>query len=454
LALDNLNSEALSQELAEAKRTLREMERELAEARRRQTATSEIMATVGASVRDVHPVFEAIVSRVAELFNADTASIAVREGDESVMAATYSKSLGATAWKGVKRAVSADSVQGRVIGSGQPWQFAGTLRDYQAEFPTSTAGVEAVREYGPDKPTALAALPLVLRGETVGALTVSRLGDLSEVIAFDDDAFALMQTFADQAAIAIENARLFNDLQAKTEALEVASRHKSEFIANMSHELRTPLNAIIGYSELLTEEAEDLGHDMYAPDLAKINSAAKHQLMLINDILDLSKIEAGRMTIYTEDFGIATMLESVKSMVVPLIEKNGNTLTVSCPEGAGTMHADGMKVRQALFNLLSNAAKFTEAGSITLNVTPSEEVVEFAVSDTGIGMTGEQIGRLFEAFSQAEVSTSKKYGGTGLGLALSREFCRMMGGDITVASTPGEGSTFTISLPRRVTADA
>ncbi len=439
--------------LADAQQALRARDRALAEAMRRQAATGEIMAVVGASPADAQPVFEAIVTHVAELFDADTASVAVRDGDLSVMAATYSKALGAEGWKGARRELRGNSVQGSVIGSGVPIRFAGTLQDYASAFPSSTAGADAIRVYGPDRATALVALPLLLRDEVVGALTVSRFGDSIEETAFDDGAIGLMETFAHQAAIAIANARLFNELRETNERLEVASRHKSEFLANMSHELRTPLNAIIGYSELLTEEAEDLGHDMYAPDLAKINSAARHQLMLINDVLDISKIEAGRMTIHTEDFDIASVIESVKSMVAPLAAKNGNSLVIECPGDAGTMHADATKVRQSLFNLLSNAAKFTESGTITLRVVPERELVEFAVSDTGIGMTEDQMGRLFKAFSQAEASTSKKYGGTGLGLALSREFCRLMGGDITVTSAPGEGSTFTISLPRRVTAD-
>ena len=438
--------------LADLESALRDRDRQLAEAMRRQAALSEIMAVVGASTVDVQPVFEAIVTHVGELFDADTASVAVREGDVSVMAATYSKVLGAEGWKGARRELRSDSVQGGVIGSRKPLRFAGTLQDYVSAFPSSTAGADALRAHSPDRATALVSLPLLLRGEVVGALTVSRFGDSVEETAFDDSAVEIMETFANQSAIAIDNARLFSELEERNEQLEVASRHKSEFLANMSHELRTPLNAIIGYSELLTEEAEDLGHDMYAPDLAKINSAARHQLMLINDILDISKIEAGRMTIYTEDFGIAAVLESVNSMVAPLAAKNGNALVIECPEDAGTMHADITKVRQSLFNLLSNAAKFTEAGTITLRVATERERVEFVVSDTGIGMSEDQVGQLFQAFSQAEASTSKKYGGTGLGLVLSREFCRLMGGDITVTSTPGEGSTFTISLPRRVTA--
>src|SRR5215216_461624 len=216
----------------------------------------------------------------------------------------------------------------------------------------------------------------------------------------------------------------------------------------MSHELRTPLNAIIGYSEMLQEEAEDLDQESLIPDLQRINAAGKHLLGLINDILDLSKIEAGRMDLFLETFEISTLVRDVAGIAQPLVEKNGNSLFVSCPDDLGSMHADQTKVRQALFNLLSNAAKFTDHGTVTLTVRrEADDWLTFAVSDTGIGMTGEQMGRLFEAFSQAEASTRTKYGGTGLGLAISRQFCRLMGGDLTVTSTYGEGSTFTVRVP-------
>jgi PAS domain S-box-containing protein len=262
---------------------------------------------------------------------------------------------------------------------------------------------------------------------------------------------------------------------ARDQALE-ASRAKSVFLANMSHELRTPLNAIIGYSEMLQEEAEDLGQDEFVPDLQKINSAGKHLLSLISDILDLSKIEAGRMDLYLENFDLATMINDVVTTIQPLIQKNKNTLVVESSEPLGSMYADLTKVRQIIFNLLSNASKFTERGQITLTVermkpltgTGEEDhdfilhhlppavqggssFILFKVSDTGIGMTPEQLDKLFQEFSQADASTTRKYGGTGLGLAISRHFCQMMGGNILVESKVGHGSTFTIRLPVQVT---
>lgn len=244
-----------------------------------------------------------------------------------------------------------------------------------------------------------------------------------------------------------------SELAHAVELAEAANRTKSAFLANMSHELRTPMNAIIGYSEMLVEEAEDLGQETFIPDLKKIQSAGKHLLELINDVLDLSKIESGKMTLYCEDIDVTTMVRDVEATIMPLLKKNRNTLATEIPEDVGLMHSDLTKIRQSLFNLLGNAAKFTQDGTIRLVVTTHtkkrRQFVSFAISDTGIGMKPEQLSRLFEPFTQADESTTRKYGGTGLGLAISRRFCRMMEGDIEAASTEGQGSTFTITLPRK-----
>ena len=241
------------------------------------------------------------------------------------------------------------------------------------------------------------------------------------------------------------------ELQNRSDELEVANRHKSEFLANMSHELRTPLNAIIGYSEMLEEEAEEAGVAAFVPDLRKIYSSGKHLLSLINNVLDLSKIEAGRMELYLETFDVPSMLADVSSTIQKLAEKNHNTLSIECGPNVDQMHADVTRVRQCLFNLLSNACKFTENGRIDVTakrrVQGAADWMEFQVKDTGIGMTPEQKKVVFEAFRQADASTTRKYGGTGLGLTISQEFCQVMGGDITVDSEVGKGSSFTIRLP-------
>ncbi|MBW4520487.1 MAG: response regulator [Scytolyngbya sp. HA4215-MV1] len=257
-----------------------------------------------------------------------------------------------------------------------------------------------------------------------------------------------------------------NELLSAKETSEAANRAKSQFLANMSHELRTPLNAILGYSEMLQEELEDLRQSSCISDVQKIHAAGKHLLGLINDILDLSKIEAGKMELYPETFDLSTLIYEVTNTIRPLVQKNKNTLISHCPEDIGTMYADQTKLRQNLFNLLSNASKFTDQGTITLTVerqsgrltqqtkngTPfwgSDAVsyVLFQVSDTGIGMTPKQVDRLFQAFTQADTSTTRKYGGTGLGLVITKKFCQLMGGDVLVESEPGQGSTFTIYLP-------
>lgn len=238
------------------------------------------------------------------------------------------------------------------------------------------------------------------------------------------------------------------------QSLQQANRAKSVFLANMSHELRTPLNAILGYSEMLQEEAEEKNLDAFVTDLERINSAGKHLLALINDILDLSKIEAGKMDLFLENFDIATLVEEVASTIRPMVEKNSNTLHIECSARLGAMHADQIKVRQGLFNLLSNAAKFTQKGSINLDVDreamDGKDWIVFRVADTGIGLSQDQMLKLFQDFTQADASTTRKFGGTGLGLALTRRFCQLMGGDVTVHSLLGEGSIFTIKIPALV----
>jgi signal transduction histidine kinase/CheY-like chemotaxis protein len=253
------------------------------------------------------------------------------------------------------------------------------------------------------------------------------------------------------AARTTELVAVNEDLTAAKEHAEKASRAKSEFLANMSHELRTPLNAIIGYSELLREEMEDLGQKDALPDLAKINSAGKHLLGLINDVLDLSKIEAGKTQLFIENFEVRAMLDELMGSIQPAAAQRNNTLSVECSADLGFMDADVVKMRQVLFNLLSNACKFTENGNIWLEVSrrkdPKGDEIVFWIRDTGIGMTPNQLSRLFQPFNQADASTTRKFGGTGLGLAISQKFCNMMGGHISVESRPGEGSAFTFQLP-------
>jgi signal transduction histidine kinase/DNA-binding response OmpR family regulator len=307
---------------------------------------------------------------------------------------------------------------------------------------SATWGNEGIR--------AVIAVPLLRDEHVTGALVIRRktAGDFSPSIV------KLLQTLASQSVLAIENARLFKDSQSKSEQLAEASKLKSQFLANMSHELRTPLNAIIGLTEMLHEDAQDLKRAEELEPLERVLRAAHHLLELINDILDLSKIEAGRMDIHVETFALTPLVEEVVATIAPAAAKNGNQLSVRCPATVGEMHADQTRIRQALLNLVSNANKFTEHGLVTVEVarvnTRGIDEITMAISDTGIGMSPEQVGRLFQEFVQADPSTTRKYGGTGLGLSISRRFCQMMGGDITVESQLGKGSIFTIRLPARI----
>jgi signal transduction histidine kinase len=305
-------------------------------------------------------------------------------------------------------------------------------------------------DHGAPATEAELALPLRRGDSVIGVLDIQS----ERPEAFNDDDQQMLQLLADQISVAIENARLYREMQEARDAAEAANAAKSQFLANMSHELRTPLNAIIGYSEILGEDALDRGQADLLPDLERIAVAGRHLLALINDILDISKIEAGRMELLIEPFDLPALVHEVAAQLLPAVQKQGNTLALQLAPELGHMHSDRAKVGQSLLNLLANAAKFTENGHIGLRAYPERAAgagwVVIEVEDTGIGISEEQRARLFQPFTQADASTTRKYGGSGLGLALTRRFCQLLGGDVEVRSELGRGSTFSIRIPLEI----
>ena len=292
----------------------------------------------------------------------------------------------------------------------------------------------------------LMAAPLFSLERVIGVMAVWRNAD--EPI-FQSEDLAFLEGIGRQASVAVRNAQLYGQARAALAEAETANRAKSSFLANMSHELRTPLNAILLYSELLLGEMQERGLNDLEDDLDRIQGAGKHLLSLIDDVLDLSKIEAGRMTVFLEECDVAALLAEIVPTVQPLLARNHNHFKLELDPAVTTLRTDHRKLRQTLLNLLSNAAKFTREGSIELRVSRRPDGLSFQVEDSGIGMNQEQIGRIFQEFFQADDSTARNFGGTGLGLTLCRKFMDLLGGTIQVVSEPGAGSTFTVWLPDR-----
>ncbi|MGK7294771.1 MAG: response regulator [Candidatus Wenzhouxiangella sp. M2_3B_020] len=335
--------------------------------------------------------------------------------------------------------------------------FVRTVRENRPYFVANTGAERSnmsetdarIHELLPSK--SLITLPLSINDEVIGVLAFA---NTHKIVEAGEDEIEAIERHVGFIATAIRNARMYEKIKSAEKAATAANQAKSQFLANMSHELRTPMNAVIGYSEMLKEEAEDQGADDFIPDLDRICKASKHLLHLINDILDLSKVEADKIELYPEAIDMKEFVEEIASSVGPIMEANGNRLVIECSDEVAEIVNDVTRLRQVVLNLISNAAKFTHDGTVRLAVSGTVEDgnqwLDIEVGDTGIGMSPEQIQQVFQPFTQADASTTRKYGGTGLGLAISKSYCEMMGGTIEVESEEGKGSTFTVHIPANI----
>jgi signal transduction histidine kinase len=411
--------------------------RELYEAREQQTATAEILQIISSSPTDAQPVFETIVKSAARLCRSVLSAVD-RSDDKLVHLVAHDQ-------------FSPDSI-------------AAARAAYPVPVTSSNLIAVAVRErrvvHHPDVLVSggyselqrtsgyrsILIAPMLRDDVAIGAIAVMQL----EPRLFPDTQVALLKTFASQAVIAIENVRLFNEIQDKNRQLEIASQHKSQFLSSMSHELRTPLNAIIGLTDMMVTNAARFGTEKAHEPLKRVKAAGTHLLGLINQVLDLSKIEAGKLELNPEAVNIGLLIDEVIGTTRQLAEQNNNRVIVELQDNLGSLRTDPMRLRQILLNLLSNACKFTKEGEVTLRVRKildGRTCFEFVVADTGIGMSPEQQAGLFEEFNQADASIAKRYGGSGLGLAITRKLARLMGGDVTLVSELNQGSVFTVRLP-------
>jgi len=446
LAVISILTNKVTRDLATIRRDLRANQEEL-ETQAAVSASFAKVALLVNSTLDLDHVLEVITQSLSEVFNFNLTAILFYDKD--------GHTLNLHSMLGQVPAQTVERLRGLAIPLAE--QDSAFVVTYLTRTPTyvpdlagdkgAKKGVSAkAHRLVPVK--SLLVYPLVIENEVIGVLSFS---DTREQFHLEEKDIELIGRYVTFVATAIRNARMFQSVTEARQAAEGANRAKSQFLANMSHELRTPMNAVIGYSEMLEEEARDQGLDDMVPDLQRIRSAGRHLLKLINDVLDLSKIEADKVQLYPEQVMATDLVDEVAAAVKPLVEANQNLLKVEVEGELGELFVDVTKVKQVILNLLSNGAKFTERGTLTLHVSRRHErgldwlVVD--VTDTGIGMTEEQLGRLFQPFSQADASTTRKYGGSGLGLAISKHFAEMMGGSLRASSVIGHGSTFTFKLP-------
>jgi signal transduction histidine kinase len=423
----------LQESYANLEQKVEDRTRELSESLEQQTATSEILRVTASSPTDIQPVLNAVIESAVKLAGATQGHIRQYDGEFLQVVANYGETPEQVAiLKSVPIRTIPETRSGTAFLEKRPIHKLDAQEDAREGDPAIQTGART-----------LLAVPLLREGSSIGSITIWR----SFVEPFTEKQIELVQTFADQAVIAIENVRLFQEIQEKNDQLEVANRHKSQFLANVSHELRTPLNSIIGFTRLVLRKTEGQIEKLQKENLQKVLISSEHLLSLINGLLDLSKIEAGRMEVYAEAFNLNDVIRSAISTVEPLL-KNGRVQLVSeIASDISPMKTDREKLRQVMLNLLSNAVKFTEKGEIKVSAARNKGSLTLMVADTGIGMKREALDYIFDEFRQADMSSTRKYGGTGLGLAIVKKFITLMGGDITVESEVGKGSKFTITLP-------
>ena len=417
---------------------LRQRTNDLSESLQQQTATADVLKVISRSTFNLKSVLQTLVESAARLCDANNAGITRQTDGKFFYAETYGHSPEFTKFiqnlpvePGRGTAIGRALLEGKVI----------HIPDAQTDVEYKWVEAQKLGGY-----RTVLAVPMLREDVAIGVLTLSR----AEVRPFTDKEIELVATFADQAAIAIENTRLFDEIEDKNRRLAEASENKSRFVSSMSHELRTPLNAIIGLTEMMVSNAARFGTEKAQEPLQRVNRAGTHLLGLINQVLDLSKIEAGKLELNVQTVEIAPLIEEVIGTARQLAEQNKNRLILNAQENLGALTVDPLRLRQILLNLLSNACKFTKAGEVKLRVSKvgnGDHWVELSVSDTGIGMTPEQQAQVFQEFTQADATTAQRFGGTGLGLAITRKLTRMMGGDVIVTSEMGKGSVFTVRLP-------
>jgi signal transduction histidine kinase/HAMP domain-containing protein len=427
----NLNR--MSDQLGQLYQQIETRNRELSESLEQQTATSEILGVIASSPTDIQPVLKTIAANAARVCGSYDAMIRLVEDNMLGVAAHYGPVPPAV----LRRPIDRTSANGRSVVDRRIIHIDDVLALPEEEFPGARSDQERLGL------RTLLVVPLMREDSVIGVISIRR----TEVQPFSEKEISLLKTFADQAVIAIENVRLFNEIQEKSKQLEAANRHKSDFLARVSHDLRTPLNSIIGFTRIVLRRMEGQLPELQKENLKKVLISSEHLLTLINELLDLAKIDAGKMEIIAETFRVEDVIHMTAATVEPLL-KNGRVQLVRdiAPE-LPPVRTDRDKLKQVLLNLLSNSAKFTEQGEIRISAAQWNGTLKLAVSDTGIGMKPEALESIFEEFQQAEKTTSAQYGGTGLGLAIVKKFINLMGGEIAVESEVGKGSKFTITLP-------